>query len=356
MKTSRCLLAACATLTSLLFATTAPGQPAPVRIMPLGDSITYGYSSLASPGGYRAPLYQLLTNAGFNVDYIGTLTNNPAPSLPDWDQEGHPGWRIDEIDSNILGWFGQLDDPDVILLLIGTNDYGQGYDTANATNRLEALIAKMATNRPFAKIIVANLLKRGEPYDSQIQTTFNPFVPGIVARQAALGRQVYFTNLRGALTLADTFDNLHPNQAGYNKMATNWFAAITNVISPLGTTNAPALSHAVGQTGWSSVVVTFSKPVADDVTNAASFSVSGGVSILGRNLNPVSKRVVTLTTAPQAPGTSYTLTVSGVKDRTPLQLRLLPARPSCSIRRPPAGRLATWPMLPLTHWSIRSTC
>ena len=238
MKTSRCLLAACATLTSLLFATTAPGQPAPVRIMPLGDSITYGYSSLASPGGYRAPLYQLLTNAGFNVDYIGTVTNNPAPSLPDWDHEGHPGWRIDEIDSNIGGWFDQLDDPDVILLLIGTNDYGQGYDTANATNRLEALIAKMATIRPFAKIIVANLLKRGEPYDTQIQTTFNPFVPGIVARQAALGRQVYFTNLRAALTLADTFDNLHPNQTGYNKMATNWFAAITNVIGPLGTTNA----------------------------------------------------------------------------------------------------------------------
>ena len=214
------------------------GQPAPVRIMPLGDSITYGYSSLASPGGYRAPLYQLLTNAGFNVDYIGTLTNNPAPSLPDWDHEGHPGWRIDEIDSNIGGWFDQLDDPEVILLLIGTNDYGQGYDTANATNRLEALIAKMATIRPFAKIIVANLLKRGEPYDTQIQTTFNPFVPGIVARQAAVGRQVYFTNLRAALALADTFDNLHPNQTGYNKMATNWFAAITNVIGPLGTTNA----------------------------------------------------------------------------------------------------------------------
>ena len=100
MKTSRCLLGACATLTTLVFATTAQGQPAPIRIMPLGDSITYGYSSLSSPGGYRAPLYQLLTNAGFNVDYIGTLTNNPAPSLPDWDQEGHPGWRIDEIDSN----------------------------------------------------------------------------------------------------------------------------------------------------------------------------------------------------------------------------------------------------------------
>ena len=169
MKTTHRLLAHGAALAALLFALSASAQPAPIRILPLGDSITYGSSS---PGGYRAPLYQLLTNAGFVVDYIGTQTGNPVASLPDSDHEGHGGWRIDQLDANILGWFGQLDDPDVILLLIGTNDYGQAYDADNATNRLEALIVKMATNRPFAKIIVANLLQRGEPYDTQIQPEF----------------------------------------------------------------------------------------------------------------------------------------------------------------------------------------
>ena len=263
MKTTHRLPAHCAALAALLFALSASAQPAPIRILPLGDSITYGSSS---PGGYRAPLYQLLTNAGFVVDYIGTQTGNPVASLPDSDHEGHGGWRIDQLDANILGWFGQLDDPDVILLLIGTNDYGQAYDADNATNRLEALIVKMATNRPFAKIIVANLLQRGEPYDTQIQTTFNPFVPSIVARQAALGRQVYFTDMRSALTLADTYDNLHPNQIGYNKMATNWLAAITAVTSPQGSTNAPALAHAIGQVWWTNVLVTFSKPVAEGDT------------------------------------------------------------------------------------------
>src|SRR5208337_2107217 len=47
----------------------------PIKIMPLGDSITYG---LYAPGGYRAPLYQQLANANFNVNFVGTQNNNPA--------------------------------------------------------------------------------------------------------------------------------------------------------------------------------------------------------------------------------------------------------------------------------------
>ena len=48
----------------------------------------------------------------------------------------------------------------MILLLIGTNDYGQGYDTLDVTNRLEALLTRITTFRPFAKVIVAKLLER----------------------------------------------------------------------------------------------------------------------------------------------------------------------------------------------------
>jgi lysophospholipase L1-like esterase len=170
-------------------------QPPPLRIMPVGDSITDG---VGAPGGYRAPLYRLLTNAGFNVDFVGTLTDSKAASLPDPNHEGHSGWRIDQIDAIIESAFAKVSDPDVILLLIGTNDYGQNYSTAEAVNRLEKLVARMATNRPFTSIIVANLLVRGEPYNSQIQNTFNPYLPSLVQRQRALGRDVYFDDLRSA--------------------------------------------------------------------------------------------------------------------------------------------------------------
>lgn len=289
----------------------------PIRILPVGDSITFGSSV---NGGYRLPLWNLLTNAGYNVDFTGTQTGN-STGMADPDHEGHGGWRIDQIDAIMLTVFAATADPDVILLLIGTNDYGQDYDQANATNRLEALIAKMATNRPYCKIIVANLLERSEPNNTEIQTTFNPFVQSICDRQRALGREVYFQNLRSALTVADMPDALHPGAVGYAKMATNWFGVITNHFSPYGSTNLPALSRTAGSPDWSSVQVTFSKPVADSATNLANYSLDGGLAISSATLD-AAKRVVTLTTSPQTPNTTYTLTVSGVQDATPAALTI----------------------------------
>lgn len=64
---------------------------APVRVMPLGDSITDGYNV---PGGYRIELEDLLVSRGQPVDFVGSLSNGPA-SLADRDHEGHSGWRID---------------------------------------------------------------------------------------------------------------------------------------------------------------------------------------------------------------------------------------------------------------------
>jgi hypothetical protein len=225
-----------------------------IRVMPVGDSITVGQAAVNVPGGYRAPLYQLLTNAGYKVEFVGTSTQNPAPWLPSPYHEGHSGTRIDYIDSIIVAALAANAEPDIILLLIGTNDYGQGYDTPNATNRLEALIAKIATNRPNVSIIVNNLLMRGEPYNTQIQTTFNPFLPGICARQQALGRRVYFNDVRSAVPLADVPDNLHPNQTGYNKMATNFLGVINQHFAPFSLTG---LSPNTGRTNGGTLV-TFS--------------------------------------------------------------------------------------------------
>src|SRR6185503_20039557 len=85
---------------------------------------------------------------------------------------------------------------------------------------------------PSAKIIVANLLPVSEPFNTQIQSTFNPLLPGLCERQRVLGRQVYFTDMRSVIQLSDLPDQLHPGQFGYNKMATNWFAAIQTVLCP----------------------------------------------------------------------------------------------------------------------------
>jgi lysophospholipase L1-like esterase len=295
-----------------------PASPAPLRIMPVGDSITEGWPV---PGGYRAPLYHLLTDAGYNVDFVGTLTNNSSSDLPDPDHEGHYGWRIDHIDGIIDTSLAAVDDPDVILLLIGTNDYSQNSQLANIVQRIESLIEKIATNRPYAKVILANLLVRDEPYNTEIETTFNPYLPGIAQRQQAMGRDVFYDDIRSAVPLEDLPDQLHPDATGYAKMATNWFGVITNLFDPEGSKSAPAIARVLGS-GLASVKVIFSKPIADESAIPGNFSLGGGLSITHAALDQINKREVTLTTTLQQPLTTYSVTVNSVHDRTAAQLEI----------------------------------
>ena len=307
-------------LCSLLLPLAASAQTPPTRIMPLGDSITFG-SSVA--GGYRNKLYQTLTAAGYSVDFVGTQTGNGVGTLPDSDHEGHGGWNIGQLDANIAGWFGAIADPDVILLHIGTNDFGQNLDTVNAINRLDALITKIATLRPYAHIIVTNLMERNEPFNTSIQAQFNPYVQDRVNAQAALGRRVTFLNMRAAVPLAEMPDQLHPGQVGYDHMADAWLPAVQAVIGTQGDSFAPAIVRALGNVDRTHVAVTFSKPVADSAATVGNFALSGGLTVSAVVLD-ASKRTVTLTTSQQALGGSYTATVNGVVDRTAGALALPP--------------------------------
>ena len=79
--------------------TTAGGTPAsaapttPLRVMPLGDSITWGVGS-STGNGYRGPLWNRLAADGHPLDFVGTVRGG---SMSDPDNEGHSGYRIDQI-------------------------------------------------------------------------------------------------------------------------------------------------------------------------------------------------------------------------------------------------------------------
>src|SRR5262245_23348621 len=84
----------------LLSGTASAESNSGVRLMPLGDSITDGFNV---PGGYRVNLWQRFVSGGRVVDLVGSGFNGPA-ALGDHDHEGHSGWRIDQIDANIVAW------------------------------------------------------------------------------------------------------------------------------------------------------------------------------------------------------------------------------------------------------------
>lgn len=201
---------------------TAAVTTRPIKIMPLGDSITWGVGSPSS-SSYRAPLYQrLVGQAGYAVDFVGSQRSG---TLPDTDNEGHSGWRIDQIAASVDGWLATYQ-PDVVLLHIGTNDMNQNYQVGTAPQRLGALIDQILVARPAATVLVAKIVPA---LDAAIQAridAFNAAVPGVIAARGARAKLV---DLSG-LAAADLNDTLHPNDSGYARMAVRWYTALEPVL------------------------------------------------------------------------------------------------------------------------------
>ncbi|ACZ86965.1 multidomain esterase [Streptosporangium roseum] len=199
------------------------------RIMPLGDSITDGF---ADPGGYRVALWRSLADAGHLVDFVGSGYNGPA-ELADHDHEGHPGWRIDEIDAGVAGWIGSTS-PRTVLLHIGTNDMVQNRDLAGAPARLSALIDRITAAAPAAELFVATIIPLADPVLEARAAAYNAAIPGIVRSRAAAGRRVHLVDMHAAVAAADLADGVHPGRTGYDRMAAAWHAALSSVPGSAG--------------------------------------------------------------------------------------------------------------------------
>lgn len=217
-------------------------------IMCLGDSITYGASAAPGliPGGYRDPLYTLLKGGGYTSTFVGSFTDNASPTLTNAGQTHHQGWRGALIDAsganatrtkglgeNLSTWIGtEGAHPNIILLMIGTNDLSDNYDVAHAPDRLETLITDIYSFLPNVAVHVASLAPRSDTTMNNRVLNFNAALPGIVNDFAGDGKNIHYVDMYSALTTSDLYDGLHPNPGGYAKMANTWYGSIN-------TNNAP---------------------------------------------------------------------------------------------------------------------
>jgi Bacterial Ig-like domain len=252
---------------------------APLRIVCMGDSIPTGYTdnplwtNHPFKFGYRSRLHTLLTNAGYNFLFVGGSTEpwtgisgdptrggtyEPAFDLRDIGQDGHRGYGGQSagfLNSNILAWLA-ADNPDIILLKIGTNSQDQ--------SGLNTLVNTITTTKPNAHLIIAQIMPKYS-YQAGI-VTYNTYIRDtLVPAQKALGRKVsvvdqyapFLTN-PALLTSIDTslFSNgiNHPDNDGYDKMAQVWFTGIEALgIGPDTFANwiaDPALGIPPGQRGF----------------------------------------------------------------------------------------------------------
>jgi lysophospholipase L1-like esterase len=191
----------------------------PLRVMPLGDSITHGAGSLMG-AGYRVPLHEYMTRSGGRVEFVGSQQSGPAPSA----HEGHPGWLIGDI-ATIAGSAMATYRPNVVLLQIGTNDMNGNVDPAGAPARLGDLIDRILGAVPGVTLVVSTIVPSTIPATQERIVRYNQAIPGVVATRRAAGKHVALADL-GAVTTVDLADFLHPNDAGYRKMATAFFRGV----------------------------------------------------------------------------------------------------------------------------------
>ncbi|MGZ5380066.1 MAG: Ig-like domain-containing protein, partial [Mycobacterium sp.] len=287
-------------------------------VMPLGDSLTDGYNI---PGGYRPDLLAKFVADNLAVDFVGSLSNGPA-ALTDREHEGHSGWRIDQISASVVSWMNAYR-PDIVLLMIGTNDMVQDYQLSTAPDRLSALIDQITATLPTSHVIVASIPRIGGSPNLERVQAYDATIPGIVNAKIAEGKHVSYADIYGVIGPGDLHtDFTHINSSGNTKMANVWYPAIRSALglAPPADTTPPTVASTApigGATGvgtQSNVTATFSEPIDPMTLGGATFELRNGAGAVVTAA--VTYEAATLTAmldpgGPLATGASYTATIRG---------------------------------------------
>merc|ERR1712019_26707 len=227
----------------------APPSPTPSRpprpsnadqcFLPLGDSITHTWIGHT---GWRYRLWKKLVDAGWNFDFVGTMTssankgwkgNSKPPSddelQPDYkgqsfprNHEGHDGWTVDGILRSINRWIPTYQcKPTCVTVHLGTNDIRLNQSVSSTMSELGQLIDVLKKSGADPTILLA------VPIPSCKFKT-QPQLLGEIPRLGDSSRKVHIVHMDkiGFDPRQDAFDGCHPNDSGEKKMAAKWFEAI----------------------------------------------------------------------------------------------------------------------------------
>ncbi|OUM70534.1 family 3 carbohydrate esterase [Piromyces sp. E2] len=226
-----------------------------IKIMPVGDSITFG---MGENGGYRKYLYNSLTQKGYKIDMVGPEGSNSASAngiqyddnhagysgfqikeIPDWGrQQGGEGSLFNKLKSKNAVKQAQ---PDIILLIIGTNDMTANRSMDACVNDLRSLLDLMLADMPSGGIIFMGSIPEFTAYGGNAQrvANYNNTVKKVAEEYASKGKNVRFADVHSSLNgTADLgSDQLHPNGNGYKKMGNYWAEVLDEYLKSTKTSN-----------------------------------------------------------------------------------------------------------------------
>lgn len=321
-------------------------------VMPMGDSITEGLGSTAS---YRKALAERMMAAGMSPRFVGARILN-SDTIANEDCHNHLGMSSHRVQTKgnrggylqgAPNWLEQAGYPDAVTLMIGTNDWineNQGTEavTAGAAivfERWKALVKTMVAMRPNTWFIVSpitpprsdrtNMTTYVATYNAHIKSLFTTAESTLTVNGESVncvlgtlndeGKAVFGKNAK--VIMASMFaaipvegnaayflDDIHPNQAGYDRMAAVWLEAIKTLRGDQGgLKDAEAIVDAYQTAGaMDKVTVVFNRQQKG--TDGVTVTVDDAAAeVSERTLSADGRRVTLTLAAPLPDGAEVTI-------------------------------------------------
>lgn len=216
--------------------TARQAAPAPLRIMSLGASVTFGTGS-STGNSYRKDLRDMLVGAGQTVNFVGESTNG---NFTNRQVEATGGFVISQIADSANRAVPQFM-PNLVLMDAGTNNCNDGGVVPDAGANVTAMINNVFAQSPNSTVILTSILVNKVPAQDACRVDINNQYAALATQMTAQGAKLIMVDMRtpDGPTVADLADQRHPNDVGYQKMATVWFQGIQQAITG-GLITAPA--------------------------------------------------------------------------------------------------------------------
>lgn len=224
----------------------------PCAILPFGDSITAGTGS-TDRAGYRSELFREAVVHGQALTFVGRSSSGPAEVAGQpfpRQHEGHSGYLIDTGPERpgllpIVDAVFAAVTPNIVLLMIGTNDIPWRLDLPNEPKRLGLLIDAISSRAPDALIVVAQIGPTAIAERTALVQAYNVGIPAVVAERVAAGKHVQLVDMFTPFASNPNYssellkDEVHPNDAGHVVLGQSWYAAIQAYLPAKSSPTAP---------------------------------------------------------------------------------------------------------------------
>jgi len=275
-----------------------------VKIMAVGDSITDGYSE---QDGYRKYFYhRLVDQKKYSIDMVGSKDGWTAT----WDFDdgtysydpantGYSGYTIQSYQYNNQNRIGILEtissgekkdiiqttSPEIVLLMIGTNDIMDSYKMDEIQARLQALVDEIYRQKSDVTLMIMSPLPIDAPVSGWLQQdtmntnikTCMTAIKKIVDAEKAAGKKCEYLATNELFTKQTDYtaylnDYCHPNRAGYTLMG-NYLADAVDSYLRTGSVNVDS------STGTITAETNISGLPSDFTTNPSAYQLVGTYSV-----------------------------------------------------------------------------